>query len=174
MRGRHRHEGSGCGWSESTFRRRAVVTLGALLLVGFSVFLILHPVISGKEAPLESAGEDPSDAQFRKRVSLLQLRDAEYEYAMGKLGEEDYQALRKEISAEALAAIRAELAETRESVGPAYESESADLEQEIARVRARLKGGTFCSECGHPNDAGSRFCSQCGSPLQSPRTSSAP
>lgn len=154
-----------------------MVILGALLLVGVAVVLILHPILSGREAPLESAGEEPSEAQFRKRISLLQLRDAEYEHAMGKLGEEDFQALRKEISAEALAAIRAEEAEARGAV-PALghadgggRGEDAALEEEIGRVRARLKGGVFCSECGHPNGPGSRFCSECGSPLQSPRPS---
>ena len=70
-----------------------MVIIGALLLVGITVFLILQPIIAGRESPLWSTGEEPSEAQFRKRVSLLQLRDAEYEYAMGKLGEEDYQAL---------------------------------------------------------------------------------
>jgi cytochrome c-type biogenesis protein CcmI len=153
--------------------RLAVVMFAALLLVGLAVFAILHPIISGRDAPLESAGEDPSEAQFRKRVSLLQLRDAEYEYAMGKLGQEDYHALRKEISAEALAAIRAEEEETRAVGQSAGDTGDADLEEEIARARARLKGGVFCSECGHPNSAGSRFCSECGSPLQSPRTSAA-
>jgi hypothetical protein len=149
-----------------------VVILGALLLVGLAVFLILQPVISGKEAPLESAERDPSDAEFRKRVSLLQLRDAEYEYAMGKLSEEDYQALRKTLSAEALAAIRAE-GEASEVDEYAADSGDADLEEEIARVRAHLKGGVFCSECGFPNAPGSRFCSECGSPLQVPRPSPA-
>lgn len=153
-----------------------MVTFGALLLVGFAMFLILHPIISGTEAPLESAGEDPSDAQFRKRVSLLQLRDAEYEFAMGKLSEEDYHALRKVVSAEALAAIRAEEAEATEATLAGRSAElsgDADLEEEIAGVRARLKEGIFCSECGFPNGVESRFCSECGSPLQSPRTSPA-
>ena len=150
-----------------------MVILGALLLVGVAVFLILQPVISGKEAPLESAEKDPSDAQFRKRVSLLQLRDAEYEYAMGKLSEEDYQALRKALSAEALAAIRAEEEEAMGVDETAADSGDADLEEEIARLRASLKGGVFCSECGFPNGPGSRFCSECGSPLQAPRPSAA-
>lgn len=150
-----------------------MVTFGALLLVGVAMFLILHPIITGTEAPLESAGEDPSDAQFRKRVSLLQLRDAEYEFAMGKLSEEDYHALRKVVSAEALAAIRAEEAEATLAGRSAELSGDADLEEEIAGVRARLKGGVFCSECGFPNGVESRFCSECGSPLQSPRISPA-
>jgi hypothetical protein len=140
--------------------------VGALILVGVTVYLILQPIISGEGAPLSSAGEDPTEAQFRKRVSLLQLRDAEYEYAMGKLGEEDYQALRTEISAEALEAIRAE---EEESQGGGWSLEGptdAELEAEIAAVRTRLTGGAFCSSCGHPNPAGSRFCGDCGAELK--------
>lgn len=144
---------------------------GALIMVGISVFLILEPIIKGKEASLWSSGDEPSEAQFRKRVSLLQLRDAEYEFAMGKLGEEDYQKLRKEISAEALSAIREEEAES-EGVPPAYSHGSKDIEDEIAEVRARLRSGTFCRECGTPNPRDSRFCSECGTPLQVPQPSS--
>jgi hypothetical protein len=139
--------------------------LGALVLVGVTVFLILQPVISGMEAPLSSVGEDPSEAQFRKRVSLLQLRDAEYEFAMGKLGQEDYQALRTEISTEALDAIRAEEQESQTGSNVFEGPTDAELEEEIAAVRTRLAGGSFCSNCGHPNPAGSRFCADCGTGL---------
>ena len=145
-----------------------MVMLGALLLVGIAVLLILHPIITGRGAPESDSGEEPSEAQFRKRVSLLQLRDAEYEYAMGKLGDEDYQALRTEISAEALAAIRAEKAELEAAGGVGGPSSEADLEEEIAQVRERLGKGVFCSECGHRNPAGSRFCAECGTPVQLP------
>jgi hypothetical protein len=148
-----------------------MVIVWAILLVGISVFLILQPIISGQEAPLWSAGEEPSEAQFKKRVSLLQLRDAEYEFAMGKLGEEDYQILRKEISGEALKAIRAEEAEVAGGAPGAYAESNAEIEEEIAQVRLQLSGGVFCSECGHPNPGGSRFCAECGTPLQVPQPS---
>jgi hypothetical protein len=144
---------------------------GSLILVGITVYLILQPILAQQEAPLEESDTEPSEAQFRKRVSLLQLRDAEYEYAMGKLGEEDYTALRNEISAEALDAIRAEEVEAVEGKvrprvfdGPT----DAELEAEIASVRARLSGGVFCSACGHPNPAESRFCGDCGAPIWTP------
>ena len=145
-----------------------MVILGALLMVGITVFLLLQPIIAGRAAPLRSVGEEPSEAQFRKRVSLLQLRDAEYEYAMGKLGEEDYQALRQEISAEALAAIQADEVESRRGSGVFEGPTDVELEEEIATVRSRLSGGSFCSDCGHPNPAGSRFCGDCGTPMQVP------
>jgi len=148
-----------------------MVIVGALLVVGITVFLILQPIISGEDAPLWSTEDEPSEAQFRKRVSLLQLRDAEYEYAMGKLGEEDYQSLRQEISGEALAAIRAEEAEVQAGSSVFEGPSDAELEEEIAAVRTRLSGGYFCSHCGHPNPAGSRFCGDCGTPMQVPEPS---
>jgi len=145
-----------------------MLILSAILMVGISVFYLLQPIVAGLEASKVGEGSDPSEAQFKKRVSLLQLRDAEYEFAMGKLGEEDYQALRKEISTEALAAIRAEKAE--EEGAAAYYSDGTDsIEDEIAQVRARLSGGAFCSECGFPNGAEARFCGECGTPLQLPQ-----
>jgi hypothetical protein len=149
---------------------RIVVIAGALLLVGLTVYFILQPVLSGQSAPLYGTEEEPTEAQFRKRVSLLQLRDAEYEFAMGKLGDEDYQTLRKELSAEALAAIRAEEAEESGATATGPDLGNADLEAEIAAIRSRLSGGVFCSECGHPNAAGSRFCAECGSKLLVPGT----
>ena len=145
-----------------------MLIFSAVLLVVISVFLILQPIITGQEAPLVSAGEEPSEAQFKKRVSLLQLRDAEYEFAMGKLGEEDYQILRKEISAEALKAIRKEEVEAQGD-SAAFAEGSADIEEEIAQVRARLSGGAFCSECGFPNGADAKFCGECGTALQVPQ-----
>ncbi len=147
-----------------------MLIVGALIMVGISVFLIMEPIVRGRAAPLSSAEEEPSEAQFKKRVSLLQLRDAEYEYAMGKLGEEDYQKLRKEISNEALSAIRETEAEIK-GEARAYTQASADIEAEIAQVRARLRDGIFCSDCGTPNPKDSRFCSECGTPLQIPQPS---
>ncbi len=149
-----------------------MVIAAALIMVGLSVFLILQPVLTGREAPLGSSEEEPTEAQFRKRVSLLQLRDAEYEYAMGKLGVEDYQALRKELSTAALEAIRAEEAEKQLAPDDLAAAPDTEIEAEIALIRSRLGSGVFCSQCGHPNAAGSSFCAECGAPLRTPPPSS--
>lgn len=140
----------------------------ALVLVGVTVFLVLQPIIAGREAPLKGGVHDPSEAQFRKRASLLQLRDAEYEYAMGKLDEADFQALKREISSEALAAIRAEKREAKSGESSSLDALDGELETEIALARARVAHEVSCSQCGHPNPRGSRFCGGCGSPIQSP------
>jgi hypothetical protein len=109
----------------------------------------------------------------------MALRDAEFDHATGKLGEEDYQALRAELSTEAMEAIRHEEG-LSDPGGAAAEPEperaedgesragAEHLEDEIAAVRAGLKAGTTCTACGHVNRGGSNFCTTCGRPLSQP------
>lgn len=132
--------------------------IGAALLAGAVVLFLLHPMITGERAPMEGEEDEMSEAESRRRVTLRALRDVEYDRATGKLDEHDYQALRRELSAEALAALDAEQAEQALR-------EPEALEREIARVRAGLHTGRTCARCGHVNPAESRFCASCGQAL---------
>lgn len=132
--------------------------LGALLLVAAVVLFIVLPVARGQHASLAREDDEPTETEARRRVTLLALRDVEYDYHTGKLDETDYLALRKELSAEALAALEAA---DDEGGAPPH----PDLEAEIAAVRAGLQAGTICGSCGHRNPDGSRFCAACGQPL---------
>jgi cytochrome c-type biogenesis protein CcmI len=133
---------------------------------------ILHPVISGQSAPMGRDDEELTEAQHRKRTALYALRDVEYDYHAGKLDEADYRAMKREVSAEALAALDAEEHEWARREGrkaapgpnPAADADATldPVEAEIAQLRASLREGTICRECGHPNRPGSRFCSECG------------
>lgn len=148
--------------------------IAAVLLVIVTAVFLLQPILAGKAAPLVSPQAEPTEAQFRKKVALQQLRDVEYEYAMGKLGDADYRSLKSRLSAEALAAIRAEKEEEGGIHGDAAavaEASEAELEREIALLRARISGGPFCSDCGRPNPAGARFCAHCGASLGAPAVS---
>lgn len=135
-----------------------VGALVALLLVVAVVFFILHPLVTGRQAPLEKSDDEMSEADARRRVKLLALRDVEYDFAAGKLDAEDYRSLKNELSAEALEAMEAS---EREAAGVGSDA----LEAEIADVRKGLRAGTVCEICGHRNPDGSRFCSGCGSAL---------
>ena len=137
------------------------VIVGAVLLVAAVVLFIVQPMIAGRRAPLQGGLDEPTETEFRRRVTLLALRDAEYDYATGKLDEQDYSSLRRELAAEALAAL--EQADTNTASGPA--TGSPELEAEIARLRGGLGAGTTCAECGSGNETSSRFCSYCGAPL---------
>ena len=136
-------------------------TVGAILLVGAIVYFILQPLLTGMRASLERTEDELSDAEARRRVTLKALRDVEYDYMSGKLDERDYGELKRELSAEALEAMKAvEQEEDAEAV-------EAALEEEIRKVREGLRTGSACPGCGHANPPGSRFCGACGHPLES-------
>jgi cytochrome c-type biogenesis protein CcmI len=139
------------------------LALGALLVTAAVVIYVLYPLITGAQAPMERMGEEPTEAEMRKTVALKALRDVEYEHAMGKLDEGDYESLKAELSSEALAALRAE-----EESTAAGGADGASLEAEIEAARSRLRSGPACASCGQANEAGSRFCAQCGQPLPPP------
>ena len=140
-----------------------------VLLALAAVFLVLHPILTGREASMEWDKEELTEAQHRRNVALLALRDVEYDFHAGKLDERDYRAMKQEISSEALDAIDEEEAEWHargvEGVEPAVLGASEDLEAEIAALRASIREGIVCPQCGHPNPRGSRFCGDCGSAL---------
>jgi cytochrome c-type biogenesis protein CcmI len=141
----------------------------AIVLAVAAVFFVLYPVLSGREAPMEREESELTEAQHRKNIALLALRDIEYDYHAGKLDDADYKSLRQQISSEALDALDAEeterLGRSRASQGAGTASEQADIEAEIAALRASIREGTVCTHCGHPNPRGSRYCADCGAAL---------
>jgi cytochrome c-type biogenesis protein CcmI len=141
--------------------------LGAALFAGALIYFVLHPVLNGQHARVGRDSEELTDAEALRRVTLGALRDVEYDHETGKLDDEDYRSLRKELSGEALAALDAERHERRASdrFRTARRPVALDLEAEIRRVREGLGAGTACRECGHLNRSGSRFCSACGEGL---------
>jgi hypothetical protein len=143
-----------------------MVLFGSVLLIAAVVLFILQPIVRGQWASLRRGDDEMTETQARRRVTLLALRDVEYDYHTGKLDEVDYQELRGELSTEALEALEAA---AREAEG----DDAHDLEAEIAAVRHGLDAGTTCGECGHRNPEGSRFCASCGRRLAESREASA-
>lgn len=136
--------------------------LAAALVAAAVILFIVQPVAKGVHASLDREEDELTETEARKRVALLALRDVEYDFLAGKLDEDDYRALKGELTAEALAALEAD--EKARSGGGAVDS--AALEAEIAEARLGLKAGSFCPDCGFANEPGSRFCSSCGHALQ--------
>ncbi len=135
--------------------------LGVALVTAAVVLFLLQPVVKGIHASLEREDDELTDAEARKRVALLALRDVEYDFLAGKLDEADYRSLKSELTAEALAALEADEA-ARDGTAPEAED---DLEDEITRIREALRRGLACPKCAYSNEKGSRFCSACGHAL---------
>ncbi len=139
--------------------------LGVALVVAAVLLFIMQPVVKGLHASLEREDDELTETEARKRVALLALRDVEYDFLAGKLDEADYRSLKSQLTAEALAALEAD--EAARGAGAGGPAADADLESEIARVRAGLRSGVVCADCGFANEKGSRFCSACGHALES-------
>ena len=140
--------------------------VGAILLVAATVYFILHPIVKGRFASLRREDDEMTESEARRRVTLLALRDVEYDFATGKLDESDYGELKRELSAEALAALDAASDE-----GSAVDQ--AAIEREIAAVREGLREGYLCGACGHRSPDASRYCANCGVRLDEGRTQEA-
>ncbi|MFP3948045.1 MAG: hypothetical protein ACLFWG_04895 [Longimicrobiales bacterium] len=160
---------------------------GGLLAAGVVLYVLL-PLVRGREAPLERSAEEYSEDQFRKQVALAALRDVEYDFATGKMDEEDYRELKAELSAEALRILEtlrdeeervaagagegaAGVAADDEGEAGVSEEELDVLEEEIARIRRGLQEGRACRSCAFLNPPGSRFCGRCGEELEGVRRS---
>jgi len=137
------------------------LALGAGLVALAIVFFIVQPVAKGLHASLEREDDELTETEARKRVALLALRDVEYDFLAGKLDDKDYRSLKGELTAEALAALEAD---EKARAGTSSDADAA-LEAEIAQIRAGIRQGIFCSDCGAQNESGSRFCSSCGHAL---------
>lgn len=143
----------------------------ALLLAGGTVFLILQPLLTGESAPMGRDDDELTDAQHRKRIALLGLRDVEYDFHAGKLDEVDYRSQKAKLSQEALEAMDLELGE--EEGRSARVRVRAEVEEEIAALRESLREGVVCGQCAELNPRNARFCGGCGAALPQ-EASSAP
>ena len=123
--------------------------LGAFLIASVVIWAIVSPLVTGKEAPTGRGKDEPSEAEAKKRVALLALRDVEQDRFTGKLDDADYGELRGELVAEALQAI---------------DEAEGEPERRYRRSSVADPGTSprFCSTCGHRLEVDSRFCSDCG------------
>ena len=145
-----------------------MILLGAVLVAAAVVLYVVQPVFSGERAPLASLDEEFTEAEARRHLSLVALRDVEYDYATGKVDQRDYRRLRDELAREALDALR-EVRRSRERAEgppPARDAMADDLEREIAAYRAALRAGTLCDRCGSANVEVALFCATCGKHLE--------
>lgn len=98
----------------------------------------------------------------RKAAIYENLRDLQFEYRVGKLSDEDYQATKKDLQRE-LAAVLAEVDRLREGLG--VSDQGSGTETVRVAVTAGKPDGFTCPACGARFEQELRFCGQCGQPM---------
>lgn len=119
------------------------------LLFGASVAYVILPFLRKPKkaaSPLLHSAHLPD----QREVVFSALRDLDFDFKTGKIGEEDYHPLREQLLVEAARYME-------------EDKKSEDyLEQMIQARRTVKQQGNECPRCEAPVRAGQRFCSKCG------------
>jgi hypothetical protein len=151
----------------------AVLTVAAAGYAGHSVFRMLSPLVSdeiGEEATMV-AGRTRAALERDKMLTLRAIKELEFDRAMGKIAEGDFDVMRDRLRARALrlitqldgAAVYREMIERDVAARLAAEP---DTERARVPAPAATSRGPACTECGTTNDPDARFCKACGRPVQ--------
>jgi hypothetical protein len=77
-----------------------------IVLLGVVVWLVSGPLRTGAGAIDEAEGARRDDLEAAKEAKYREIRDAELDYRTGKLSQEDWRALDRELRAEAMDLLR--------------------------------------------------------------------
>ena len=77
-----------------------------IVLLGVVVWLVSGPLRAGGAAAPEAEAARREDLEAAKEAKYREIRDAELDYRTGKLSEEDWRALDRELRSEAMDLLR--------------------------------------------------------------------
>lgn len=77
-----------------------------IALLGVVVWLVTGPLRTGAGAGDEAEGARRDDLEAAKEAKYREIRDAELDYRTGKLSQDDWRALDRELRAEAMDLLR--------------------------------------------------------------------
>jgi hypothetical protein len=77
-----------------------------IVLLGVVVWVVSGPLRTGAAAADEVEGAHRDDLEAAKEAKYREIRDAELDYRTGKLSEDDWRALDRELRADAMDLLR--------------------------------------------------------------------
>lgn len=143
--------------------------VAAMTLAAAAVYFVLRPILfpSPPAAVIDDPGADPDDDLSPRAVALRALKEIEFDRATGKLGDDDYESLKRRYTAEAVQALRAGEAEIRPAIAAAARPPAPARAVACPTHGARPEAdAVYCSECGRRLEVAPGFCSRCGDPME--------
>jgi len=153
------------------------VLMGAAALVGYAALRMLRPLVSPEDDRTVMVGQRTRVALEREKLlTLRSIKELEFDRAMGRLSDEDWNEMSGRLRARAARLMR------QLDAGAGYREQ---IEKDLAKRiegNARLKpsrsdasegaGGSakasaerVCASCATANDTDAKFCKQCGAAL---------
>jgi len=140
------------------------VLMAATVLVGLAVVRTLRPLVSDQDDRTTMVGQRTRAALEREKLLALRaIKELEFDRAMGKLSESDWQEMSGRLRARAARLMR------QLDAGAGYREQ---IEREVAKrlgasasTDADAPIARFCAACGTSRDADAKFCKNCGARL---------
>jgi hypothetical protein len=135
------------------------VQIGATTLVGLGTLRTLWPLVSPEEDHVAMIGRRTRVALDReKMLALRSIKELEFDRAMGKLSDSDWQDMSGRLRARAARLMR------QLDAASGYRGQ---IERDLAKRlgQAPAPAGRVCATCATPGDRDARFCKNCGSAL---------
>jgi hypothetical protein len=145
-----------------------VILLGVLMastvFVGLAMLRTVAPLVGNAEDRTPMIGQRTRAALDReKHLTLRAIKELEFDRAMGKLAESDFQEMSGRLRARAAGLIR------QLDAGSGYREQiERDLAARLNSEAALKKPAATeqaCARCSTVNDADARFCKSCGGKL---------
>ena len=145
-----------------------VVLIAALMasagLVGVAALRTLSPLVSPDDDRTSMIGHRTRVALEReKMLALRSIKELEFDRAMGKLSDADWQEMSGRLRARATRLMR------QLDAGSGYrdqiERDLAKRLEETAAAPVAQAGTRTCTACATTNDMDARFCKECGAKL---------
>jgi hypothetical protein len=144
------------------------ILMGTVCLVGMAMLRTVQPLVSADEDKTAMAGHRTRAALEREKIMTLRaIKELEFDRAMGKLSDGDWQEMSARLRSRAAGLIR------QLDAGAGYRDQILrDVEKRLAEApRRKPQGdaapatGNFCTECGTKNEGDAKFCKNCGHKL---------
>jgi hypothetical protein len=141
------------------------LVIGVLIVVAAAAYVAAPFLVAAERpAPVPSdLGDRPDRARLEaeKAEAYAAIKEAEFDYRMGKLTDTDFQVQRDRYTGQALQAIKALEEATAESRRPAGARAAGR-----AAASGRVSRIAFCPACGHSVPPRANFCPACGRSLR--------
>jgi hypothetical protein len=142
------------------------VLMGATTIVGIAALRMLRPLFFSYDDRTAMVGERTRVALEREKLLVLRtIKELEFDRAMGKLSENDFQEMSGRLRTRAARLIR------QLDAGGSYR---AQIEQDLLKrlgappdtpVASAPDAARFCASCGTARDLDAKFCKGCGARL---------
>lgn len=152
-----------------------MVTIAIALMIVAAFAIVAYPFfVSSREAepPFRDADTVLENLVVQRDATYAAIKDLEFDHALGKLSDADYQSLRAKYETKAVAILREldGLGMAQRPSAPSAVERDELIEREVQRLRRGVPQGTLtCPRCGAAHTASDAFCAKCGTALKGTR-----